>query len=1118
MAFQLVASSSSSSPSISLWNHDVFLSFRGEDVRHNFISHLNHALHQSGIKTYIDNNLERGEEISSALFKAIEESQISIIVFSKKYAESKWCLDELLKILDCKETMKQIVLPIFYHVDPSEVRHQKGIFGESLNKLGDKLKDNAKMLKWKVALKTIADLSGFPLANFRDNESEFIQNIILWVSPKIVKRMPLSVAKHPIGIESRIRDIYQRLSIERNDIIRVLGIFGTGGIGKTTIANDIYNQIFSQFEGSCFLRNIRETSKQVGGLIQLQNTLLSEILGTKLDINDVDKGVRVIGHRLQSKRILLILDDVDEMVQLEKLAGDRAWFGSGSRVIITTRDQHILDNYKVDSKYEVMTLDDNEALQLFSLHAFEEKQPLKDYIELSKQVTKYVRGLPLALTVLGSDLNGRSIHQWKSALDKYKNIPNRNIQRVLQISYDGLEDSEKDMFLDIAFFFKGKPLANVMEIFDSCGFFPIHGIQKLIDKCLITIIPDDDEYVWMHDLLQDMGREIEREKSSKDPSKRSRLWFHEDVREVLEEDTGPNEIEGMVIDLPKDVEEISLDPKAFRHMKRLRIFINRNARFSCAPNYLSDKLRVLDWYNYPSHYLPHNFQGKNLIVFRMHDSIIKELGDGFKPKNLTTMDFRSSSYLIEIPDLSSSPNLKELTLRYSKRLVKVHDSVGSLEYLSKLDCEGCSKLRILPRSLKLRSLHSLGLRYCSSLRDFPEIECKMKSLLKLDLLRTAIEELPLSIRNLVGLKKLSLGFCENLMRLPITLIQLQHLRNLSFGGWIIALPNDSTTMEDEISNSRNGSNALQVSNLQISCSHSESNFFPLCSFFTMFNSSTSLHKLDLYRTDFVSLPTNIKEFVTLSYLYLRYCHKLKEIAELPPNIRVVSVEGCQSLERFWEVSKILEFNESHIRSLEEINMNHCNKMHENLWNDKVQNPILWKGLSDYDAALYPKNQISDWFTYVHEILDNEMEKGPDDDAQQCETKEWAIDIEGPHYLEDISEIVLYVVLGLNDTVCSATIRDVKITSKGSNHVCGVQKGVRLTHMGVDNLRNRRRGYEVWVWHSNLQSFEQKVLDNLQVQFCFAAGHIFLEPFYTGCRAKFVYKNETRANSPQQQLT
>ncbi|KAG7945344.1 hypothetical protein I3843_15G146900 [Carya illinoinensis] len=971
MAFQLGASSSLSfsSSSIRRWTHDVFLSFRGEDVRQNFVSHLYHALHQRGINTYIDNNdLKRGEEISSELLKAIDGSMISIVVLSKNYSDSRWCLDELLKILACKEAVKQIVLPIFYDVDPSDVRHQKESFGEAFAKLRYKFKDEVKVTKWGAALEKVANLSGLELGD--RNESEFIQDIIKWVDSKMVGRTHLKVAEYPVGIESRVRDIYARLNMGRSDIICMVGIFGTGGVGKTTVSKEIYNRISYQFEGSCFLKNVRETSK-AGGLIQLQKTLLYDILGIRLKFHDTDKGINVIRQRLCSKRILLILDDVDDLVQRETLAGARDWFGLGSRIIITTRDQEILDNFEVDSKCEVMTLDDNEALELFSLYAFKKDEPLEDYMDLSKQVIKYAQGLPLALTVLGSDLKGRNIDQWKSALDKYRKIPHRKIQSVLQISYDNLEVSEKEMFLDIAVFFKGEPLAKIMEIFDSCGFDPVHGIQRLMEKCLITVGRYGDKYVWMHDLLQDMGQEIEREKSSKDPSKRNRLSFHEDVREVLEEDTGPNEIEGMVIALPEHDAEISLHPEAFRHMKRLRIFINRNARFSCAPNYLSDKLRVLDWYNYPSHYLPHNFQGKNLIVVRMYNSMIKELGDGFKPKvctiifinnffsffkvfsklhstlfsfllqNLTTMDFRLSSYLIEIPDLSSSPNLKELTLRYCQRLVKVHDSVGSLEYLSKLDCEGCSKLRILPRSLKLRSLHSLGLRYCFSLRDFPEIECKMEFLLKLDLRFTAVKELPLSIGNLVGLVELSLNSC-NLTGFPITLIQLQHLRNLNLCGWINALPNDSTTMEDEISNSRNGSNALQVSNLQISCSHSESNFFPLCSFFTMFNSSTSLHKLDLRETDFVSLPTNIKEFVTLSYLDLSYCHKLKEIAELPPNIRVVSVEGCQSLERFSEVSKILEFNESHIRSLKEIDMDDCNKMHENLWNDKVQNPILWK--------------------------------------------------------------------------------------------------------------------------------------------------------------------------------
>ncbi|KAG7944414.1 hypothetical protein I3843_15G100900 [Carya illinoinensis] len=132
MALQGASSSlRSSSSSVHPWTHDVFLSFRGEDVRQKFISHLYHALYKRGINTYIDDKLEKGDEISQALFQAIEGSMISIIILSKNYAESRWCLNELLKILECMETVKQIVLPVFYDVDPSNVRHQKGSFGEA---------------------------------------------------------------------------------------------------------------------------------------------------------------------------------------------------------------------------------------------------------------------------------------------------------------------------------------------------------------------------------------------------------------------------------------------------------------------------------------------------------------------------------------------------------------------------------------------------------------------------------------------------------------------------------------------------------------------------------------------------------------------------------------------------------------------------------------------------------------------------------------------------------------------------------------------------------------------------------------------------------------------------
>uniref|UniRef100_A0A2N9FVA4 TIR domain-containing protein n=1 Tax=Fagus sylvatica TaxID=28930 RepID=A0A2N9FVA4_FAGSY len=163
---------SSSSSITHQWTFDVFLSFRGTDTRSNFTSHLYNALHKKGINTFIDDELRRGEEISPALLKAIEGSSISIVILSKNYATSTWCLEELLKILECKETKGQMVLPVFFKVDPSDVQHQTKCFGKALVgyyyptleivgvKVGDKVKDEVKVLRWKAALKDVANLSG----------------------------------------------------------------------------------------------------------------------------------------------------------------------------------------------------------------------------------------------------------------------------------------------------------------------------------------------------------------------------------------------------------------------------------------------------------------------------------------------------------------------------------------------------------------------------------------------------------------------------------------------------------------------------------------------------------------------------------------------------------------------------------------------------------------------------------------------------------------------------------------------------------------------------------------------------------------------------------------------
>ena len=154
----------------------------------------------------------------------------------------------------------------------------------------------------------------------------------------------------------------------------------------------------------------------------------------------------------------------------------------------------------------VNELGDYEALELFTMHAFQKNKLEEDYSELTNQVICYAKGIPLALSIIGANLHGRSEMEWKSTLDKYERIPDKDIQKVLQVSYKGLDVTEQNIFLDLACFFKGHFKDNVLDILNSCDLCPIIGIQNLIDKCLINV--DQFNKLWMHDLLQQMGIEI----------------------------------------------------------------------------------------------------------------------------------------------------------------------------------------------------------------------------------------------------------------------------------------------------------------------------------------------------------------------------------------------------------------------------------------------------------------------------------------------------------------------------------------------------------------------------------------------------------------------------------
>ncbi|XP_031258479.1 TMV resistance protein N-like [Pistacia vera] len=526
---------SSSTSSSYRWKYDVFLSFRGEDTRKNFIDHLYYAFKQKGLHAFKDDKeLPRGKPISPELLHAIEESRSAVVVLSRNYASSTWCLDELVQIVHCKNIN---FFPVFYNVDPSMVRKQTGEYGKAFVKHKETFREDiGKVQTWRDALTKVADHSGFDLKD--GYESQFIQKIVKEISSKLCFSKYASV-EGLVGIDSRLEKLIKFVSLESNDV-RMIGICGMGGIGKTTIAKVVYNSFFDKFEGSSFLDGVREKSEKEG-LLSLQKTLLSQILHMQKDnINVYDDfgGINMINSRLERKKVLIVIDDVNNIEQLEKLAGKHDWFGMGSRIIITSRDKRLLKSHGVDDVYEAEELNDDDALQLFISKAFKKHQPSESFRELSECVVQYASGLPLALKVLGSFFCGREVHVWKDALQRLKRDCKKEILEVLQIGFDGLEESEKKIFLDIACFFKGENRDYVTRILKSCDFSPIVGIDVLIEKSLINIIYDDT--LWMHDLLQQMGQQIVKRECPGEPGKRSRLWMEADIHHVLTKNTVSN--------------------------------------------------------------------------------------------------------------------------------------------------------------------------------------------------------------------------------------------------------------------------------------------------------------------------------------------------------------------------------------------------------------------------------------------------------------------------------------------------------------------------------------------------------------------------------------------------
>ncbi|CAN6564333.1 unnamed protein product [Malus baccata var. baccata] len=937
------AASSSSSMS-KLWNRDVFLSFRGEDTRSGFTSHLHAALTDRGYQAYIDEeDLKRGEEIKEELFWAIEESKISIIVFSKRYADSSWCLDELVKIMECRSKLGRRVLPIFYHVDPSHVRNQNGDLAQAFQKHEEGIREEKddkereakqeRVKQWRKALAEAANLSGHHF-QITDNgrEAKVIREIVDKIIKEWLPRVDkLHVAKHQVGINSRIQNIITYLSSGGLNDVVMIGIWGMGGLGKTTAAKAIYNQIHSKFEFKSFLADVsNNTSKH--GLVNLQEKLISDILKEKPHISSVDEGISMIKD-LQHRRVLVIIDNIDEVEQLDAIAGKHDWFGPGSRIIITTRDEHLLK--QVDKRYMFPEMNEEEALELFSWHAFENSWPDEGYLELSKKVVSYCGGLPLALEILGSFFIKRTIGEWESQLEKLERTPHGKIIKPLKISFEGLDDTQKAIFLDISCFFIGWNKDYVAKVLDACGFFATIGISVLRERCLVTVERNE---LKVHDLLREMAKVIIFEKSLGHPENWSRLWNPQDVTDVLTNKSGTRKIEGLSLDLQSS-DMASFSTVAFAKMKKLRLLKLRYVELNGEYKHLPKELIWLCWKGCPLKSIPDDFFNQpRLAVLDMQWSKLLQVWEGSKSlQKLKIMNLSCSRSLIKSPDFSELPNLEELILEGCDSLSEIHPSIGHLERLSLVNLRNCCSLSSLPRDFyKSKSVEILHLNLCDKFRELHEDLGEMISLRILEVDSTSIRHIPPSIVRLKNLTRLSLGNV-NKIRLPSSLHGLNSLRSVNLA-WC-----DLT--EDEIPKD--------------------------------LWSLSSLQYLYLRENDFHTLPS-LSGLSELEILWLTSCKNLHTILGLPTSLSSMYAVDCPALETmpdFSEMSNMRKLNVSDslkltevpgldksLNSVVRIDMQGCT----NLTVDFKKNILQGWTSCGFGGVFFPGNYVPDWFEFVND--------------------------------------------------------------------------------------------------------------------------------------------------------
>ncbi|GLJ58078.1 hypothetical protein SUGI_1414870 [Cryptomeria japonica] len=311
---------------------DVFINHRGPDVKQTLATHLYNSLEQLGIRTFLDSKeKELGNSFPSTIETTIHSAKVHIAIFSKGYAESPWCLDELLLMLETKAK----IIPIFYQVTPSDLRHiGSGVYAGAFIKHEKKGRYVEKLGEWKEALQSLSFIAG------EEFQSD-CKNIVATVQKELERKRYLHIATHPLGLNNLVKDFEMRCLEE--------------------LAQD--------FENQCGLKEGKHSAKN-----------------HDLRFTSAEEGTSYLKDSFQRSphlSFLIVVDDIDYVEQLNAIVVMDILNNIGdSLVIVTTRDVGVLITAGITVGYNLRGMDRNYGRELFCWHAFGQPHPSSGYEKL----------------------------------------------------------------------------------------------------------------------------------------------------------------------------------------------------------------------------------------------------------------------------------------------------------------------------------------------------------------------------------------------------------------------------------------------------------------------------------------------------------------------------------------------------------------------------------------------------------------------------------------------------------------------------------------------------------------------------------------------------------------